>query len=391
MRFRKTPARRIAGSLAAVVAIASLAHAVPPCVRDLAIPLEVPPPADAWASSPRRAASLCEDAETALAADNAADALRLVERAMALDSETNPAMRDYYALRAACMTKLGDARIAAAVSHYNDAKRSSEGGDYAAARRLYDRALSEDPLMLWAANNRAWLAATHPDPDARRDPDATAYALYACVNSDWHNWSFIDTLGAVYAESGDFAAAIRCAERALDLAPPESREEVRDSLVTYRSGQPRRDAAAPPKVARGDQVNGPFAEAEERGGDRALLEHLSVKDLANMMKREGWAVTMREGWFIEWRIDGYKSQIFLGDDGRSLQFHAGFTDGQATLSLVNEWNRAMRYSKSYLDDDGDPHLELDLDCSGGISEACLLNFFHTCRRAFGRWTEDVVK
>jgi tetratricopeptide (TPR) repeat protein len=383
--------RRVAGSLAAVVAMTSLAHAVPPCVRDVAIPLEVPPPADAWASSPRRAASLCEDAGAALAADDAADALRLVERAMALDSETNPAMRDYYTLRAACMTKLGDTGAAAAVSHYNDASRSSEGGDYAAARRLYDRALSEDPLMLWAANNRAWLAATHPDPDARRDPDAKAYALYACVNSDWHNWSFIDTLGAVYAESGDFAAAIRCAERALVLAPAESREEVRDSLATYRSGQPRRDPVAAPKIQRGDRVNGPFAEAAEPGGELGLVEHLAVQDLANLMKREGWAATIREGRFIEWKIDGYKSQLFLGDDGRSLQFHAAFTDGQVTLAAVNEWNRTKRYSKSYLDDDGDPHLELDLDCSGGISEDRILDFFHTCRRSFGRWTEDVVK
>ena len=390
MRIITIPAVTFVCLAGAITLIVATAHAAPEFVRDVAVPPEVPPPVDDWVTSPRAAASLFSDAMAALEADDAAKALKLVEQAIAFDSETNPAERGYYAFRAECMTELGDRSGAAAVSFYNEALESSNRGAFADARRFYDRAMMEDPLMLWAANNRAWLAATHPDPEVRKDPDAAMYAVYACVKSDWRNWSFIDTLGAVFAESGDYDSAVRCTERALDIAPPEHLQELRNALVAYRMQQPRRVEDTDEENRLEDDEKSPFAETDESADHGTVRQRITVWKISETMKQEGYAVTIRDESYVEWRIDGRKSQIFVADDGQSLQFHAAFLDTQATLATVNDWNRSKKYSRSYLDKDGDPHLELDLDLSGGITEARVIDFLATCRQSFERWVKDVI-
>jgi len=275
MRIITIPAITFICLVGAISLIVTPALAVPEFVRDVPVPPEVPPPIDDWVALPRRADSLFTDAVAALEADNAAKALDLVEQAIALDSETNPAERGYYGLRAECMNELGNQSGTAAVSFYNDALRSSRRGAIADARRFYDRALMEDPLMLWAANNRAWLAATRPDPEGRKDQDAAIYAMYACVKSDWRNWSFIDTLGAAFAESGDYDSAVRCTERALDIAPPEHRQELRNALAAYRTRQPRRVEDANEENRSEDDEKSQFAEADEFAGQHTVLPWLS--------------------------------------------------------------------------------------------------------------------
>lgn len=390
MRIITIPAITFICLVGAISLIVTPALAAPEFVRDVPVPPEVPPPIDDWVALPRRADSLFTDAVAALEADNAAKALELVEQAIALDSETNPAERGYYVLRAECMNELGNQSGTDAVSFYNDALRSSRRGAFADARRFYDRALTEDPLMLWAANNRAWLAATHPDPEVRKDQDAAIYAMYACVKSDWRNWSFIDTLGAVFAESADYDSAVRCTERALDIAPPEHRQELRNALAAYRMRQPRRVEDANEENRPEDDEKSQFAEADDFAGQHTVLKRITLREISETMQQEGYAVTVRDDSYIEWRIDGRKSQIFVADDGRSLLFHTAFLDTKATLATINDWNRSKKYSRSYLDDDADPHLELDLDLSGGITEARVIDFLATCRQSFERWVKEVV-
>ncbi len=52
----------------------------------------------------------------------------------------------------------------------------------------------------------------------------------------------------------------------------------------------------------------------------------------------------------------------------SLLFSAGFDlrDG-ATYELINEWNRAKRFGKAYLDHEMDPFIEMNLTVDGGIT------------------------
>lgn len=58
-----------------------------------------------------------------------------------------------------------------------------------------------------------------------------------------------------------------------------------------------------------------------------------------------------------------------GKNCKTIQFFAGFDKAQPMeVDVVNRWNREKRFGKAYLDDEGDPLLEMDLNLDfGGIS------------------------
>jgi hypothetical protein len=65
---------------------------------------------------------------------------------------------------------------------------------------------------------------------------------------------------------------------------------------------------------------------------------------------------------------------------KALQFSAGF-DLKTPLKYekINEWNRKNRYLKAYLDDDGDPYVQYDVNVNAGRTVAGLDD-------DFGVWT-----
>lgn len=103
-------------------------------------------------------------------------------------------------------------------------------------------ALDLDPKFLWASNNLAWLLSTSADDRARNGREAIPHATYACDKSEWHCWSFIDTLSAAHAEAGDFDSAVKTAEKALLVAPAEERESVESNIRAYRMKRPIRQS-----------------------------------------------------------------------------------------------------------------------------------------------------
>ncbi|WP_372004275.1 YbjN domain-containing protein [Tistrella mobilis] len=75
---------------------------------------------------------------------------------------------------------------------------------------------------------------------------------------------------------------------------------------------------------------------------------------------------------IRGRIDGVGYAIFFNDctnnrDCDTLGFYAGWTDTNVTGAHVAEWNRSKRFSRAYIDDEGDPVLEFDVNLKGGVS------------------------
>ncbi len=66
-------------------------------------------------------------------------------------------------------------------------------------------------------NGRAWLRATCPEASIRNGQLAVADAKKACELDTWILESHIDTLAAAYAETGDFASAIRYQEQAIAM------------------------------------------------------------------------------------------------------------------------------------------------------------------------------
>ncbi len=55
----------------------------------------------------------------------------------------------------------------------------------------------------------------------------------------------------------------------------------------------------------------------------------------------------------------------------SIQFYAGFkSSGSTSVGKMNDWNRTKRFARGYIDNDGDPVVEMDIDLDeGGMSRA----------------------
>lgn len=118
---------------------------------------------------------------------------------------------------------------------------------------------------------------------------------------------------------------------------------------------------------------------------------ITQDEIAAIMTEEGYSVSTAENGSLVWKVDGYRAVILVADDRASLQFYAAFSDVDAASDKVNEWNRTKRYSRSYIDADGDPVLELDLDLVGGVTRARIVDFLLTCRDSFSTWNAEVVK
>ena len=126
--------------------------------------------------------------------------------------------------------------------------------------------------------------------------------------------------------------------------------------------------------------------------EAAVFTSIAGAELRDILREEGYSADVNERGVVVWKIDGYRAQLFIdADDGSNMQFHASFSDGNATLKKVNEWNRTKRYSRTYIDDDGDPHLELDLDLEGGVTRERIIDFLTTCKVSFNTWCREVVE
>jgi hypothetical protein len=71
-------------------------------------------------------------------------------------------------------------------------------------------------------------------------------------------------------------------------------------------------------------------------------------------------------------IKGYK--VLLFNKGDDIQLCAVFSGNRVSLNRINEWNREKRFSRAYLDKDGDAVIEADLDFDGGVTGETLLRF-----------------
>jgi Putative bacterial sensory transduction regulator len=93
---------------------------------------------------------------------------------------------------------------------------------------------------------------------------------------------------------------------------------------------------------------------------------------------------------IAGRLEGVKYGIyFFGCTDNSncddIQFATAWAGAEVSEEKINEWNKTKRYGKAYLDDEGDPHLEMDVNIHLGVSEENLSDTFEwwgTVLRAF---------
>ena len=115
-------------------------------------------------------------------------------------------------------------------------------GEYSRALADYESAIRLDPRDANSLNAVALIRAMCPDDERVRDgKKAVESATRACELTAWIHARHIDPLAAAYAESGDFAAAVKWQTKALEMrTDPEEREWSRWQLKMYQEGKPCR-------------------------------------------------------------------------------------------------------------------------------------------------------
>jgi hypothetical protein len=84
--------------------------------------------------------------------------------------------------------------------------------------------------------------------------------------------------------------------------------------------------------------------------------------------------------------------VKLVNNNKTVEFYTFLKiKNQNILNIINDWNRNNYYSRSYVDQGGDPTLELELDLTGGVTEARILDFFKTCENHFSRWRKEISR
>ena len=148
-------------------------------------------------------------------------------------------------------------RLDDAVLHYDAAVQLAPTDAYAAACRAdlltdvgrysdalaeYNRALQLDAKSSQANCGSAWLLATCPDSALRNPGLALERANQAIELSAQKDAVSFDSLAAAQASSGDFDAAMKSINRAIQLAPIDERDSYKDRLVMYQQAKPYRIA-----------------------------------------------------------------------------------------------------------------------------------------------------
>ena len=113
----------------------------------------------------------------------------------------------------------------------------------------YRRTIELEPNMLLAANNLAWILATHPDDSLREGAESRRLAERICQLTEFEEPEFLDTLSVAYAENGDFQQAARIARKAaaiLDrrgVASPERLQPLLDRINGFDDQKPYRETS----------------------------------------------------------------------------------------------------------------------------------------------------
>jgi tetratricopeptide (TPR) repeat protein len=105
----------------------------------------------------------------------------------------------------------------------------------------YETLIKLQPKDPGTLNNLAWVLATSPRKKLRDGKRAVALAAQACELTDYKAAHILSTLGAAYAETGDFETAIKWVEKGLEVTGGDEKEALEKELENYRAGKPFRE------------------------------------------------------------------------------------------------------------------------------------------------------
>ena len=115
------------------------------------------------------------------------------------------------------------------------------GPDPTRALATYDELAGAYPDLVEAHAASAWIRATCRDAQFRDGKRAVTSATRACELTNWQDTGALGALAAAYAETGDFAAAVKWQQKAISMGSG-ARDPVnlQARLDLYLAGKPYR-------------------------------------------------------------------------------------------------------------------------------------------------------
>ena len=142
-------------------------------------------------------------------------------------------------------------------------------GKHAEAIRDYEKALKQDDKDSSVLNNFAWVLATSPLDEVRDGKRAIELATKACELTDHKQGHILSTLGAAYAETGDFETAKKWSRQAIELGTPDQKEALKKELESYEAGKPVREMQTAPEEPADPPVESPKADTPKTEAEPA--------------------------------------------------------------------------------------------------------------------------
>jgi hypothetical protein len=129
-----------------------------------------------------------------------------------------------------------------------------------------------------------------------------------------------------------------------------------------------------------------------------LIDAKSPKSILSIAKGFGSAKLTKDSEGdpkIEGRMDGVKySILFYGCENNkactNIQFGAAWADVELSFEAVNEYNKNKRFGKVYLDDDGDPNFEMDVNIDLGVTDDNFEDTFEWWQVVLDGFVTDVI-
>ena len=124
---------------------------------------------------------------------------------------------------------------------------------------------------------------------------------------------------------------------------------------------------APAEAQKKGQVSAASASGSTSRSSGDVVTSISVSDLRSLLSDMGYEPRTLEGQDNAWAVQMADRPVLIrvGGEGKNLLLWSYVQGG--SLDKVNQWNKEKRFSRAYLDGDGDANVEWDIDLEGGVT------------------------
>jgi hypothetical protein len=120
-----------------------------------------------------------------------------------------------------------------------------------------------------------------------------------------------------------------------------------------------------------------------------VLTVVTDKRMETILGGMGFDYTKVKDGTYKFELNGYKVLMILDNGNTDAQLYFALGDVQTTAAKMNAWNKKKRFSRAYMDDDGNPALESDLNFDGGITEDNIKTFIKLYRSLMKSFVEHI--